>query len=125
QFIVRGGRVTGTRNWVVDTELDVSLGDLVDAVLQSAYETEEPPREIVVPALPDDAAALESWLSDRRTKGGVTLKSAVRGDRAAILSTASMNAKQSLALYKMRRSGDYVARSQALTDIQEALGLDD
>ncbi len=125
QFIVRGGRVTGTRNWVVDTELDVTLGDLVDAVLQSAYDSEEPPREIVVPALPDDAAALESWLSERRTKGAVSLKGAVRGDRAAILSTASMNAKQSLALYKMRRSGDYVARTQALTDIQEALGLDE
>ncbi len=125
QFIVRGGRVTGTRNWVVDTELDVTLGDLVDAVLQSAYDSEEPPREIVVPALPDDAAALESWLSERRTKGSVSLKGAVRGDRAAILSTASMNAKQSLALYKMRRSGDYVARTQALTDIQEALGLDE
>jgi len=125
QFIVRGGRVTGTRNWVVDTELDVTLGDLVDAVLQTAYETEEPPREIVVPALPDDAAALEAWLGDRRSKGGVSLKGAVRGDRAAILSTASMNAKQSLALYKMRRSGDYVARTQALTDIQDALGLDE
>jgi excinuclease ABC subunit C len=125
QFIVRGGRVTGTRNWVVDTELDVTLGDLVDAVLQTAYENEEPPREIVVPALPDDAAALEAWLGDRRAKGAVSLKAAVRGDRAAILSTASMNAKQSLALYKMRRSGDYVARTQALTDIQEALGLDE
>jgi len=130
QFIVRGGRVTGTRNWVVDTELDVTLGDLVDAVLQTAYEPNspdsmEPPREIVVPALPDDAAALESWLSERRTKGTVSLKAAVRGDRAAILSTASMNAKQSLALYKMRRSGDYVARTQALTDIQDALGLDE
>ena len=125
QFIVRGGRVTGTRNWVVDTELDVTLGDLVDAVLQTAYESEEPPREIVVPALPDDAAALEAWLGDRRAKGAVSLKGAVRGDRAAILSTASMNAKQSLALYKMRRSGDYVARTQALTDIQDALGLDE
>jgi excinuclease ABC subunit C len=125
QFIVRGGRVTGTRNWVVDTELDVTLGDLVDAVLQTAYETEEPPREIVVPALPEDAPALEAWLGDRRAKGGVSLKAAVRGDRAAILSTASMNAKQSLALYKMRRSGDYVARTQALTDIQDALGLEE
>ena len=123
QFIVRGGRVTGTRNWVVDTELDVTLGDLVDAVLQTAYEPNspdsmEPPREIVVPALPDDAAALESWLSERRTKGTVSLK-------AAVLQTATLNAKQSLMLYKSRRSADYVSRTQALTDIQDALGLDE
>ena len=125
QFTVRGGRITGTRSWVVDTELDVPIGELVEAVLTSAYENEEPPREIVVPRLPDDAAALEAWLGDRRTKGSVTLRAAQRGDKAAILQTATMNAKQALALYKMRRSGDYVARTQALTDIQEALGLAD
>lgn len=123
QFSVRGGRITGTRSWVVDTELDVTIGDLVEAVLTQAYETEEPPREIVVPKLPDDAEALEAWLGDRRTRGGVALRAAQRGDKAAILSTATMNAKQALALYKMRRSGDYVARTQALTDIQDALGL--
>ncbi|MEO5533612.1 MAG: excinuclease ABC subunit UvrC [Pseudolysinimonas sp.] len=130
QFVVRGGRVTGNRSWVVDTELDVTTGDLVEAVLQSAYDTssgasEEPPREIVVPALPDDVEALQGWLSDRRSKGAVTLRVAQRGDKAAILQTATMNAKQALALYKMRRSGDYVARTQALTDIQDALGLAD
>jgi excinuclease ABC subunit C len=125
QFAVRGGRITGTRSWVVDTELDLPIGDLVEAVLVSAYETEQPPREIVVPKLPDDAPALEAWLSDRRTKGAVVLRAAQRGDKAAILQTATINAKQALGLYKMRRSGDYVARTQALTDIQEALGLDE
>jgi excinuclease ABC subunit C len=125
QFSVRGGRITGTRSWVVDTELDLEVGDLVEAVLQSAYESEEPPREIIVPKLPDDAVALEAWLSDRRAKGSVALRAAQRGDKAAILQTATMNAKQALGLYKMRRTGDYVARTQALTDIQDALGLDE
>jgi excinuclease ABC subunit C len=125
QFMVRGGRITGTRSWVVDTELDVTVGELVEAVLQNAYEADEPPREIVVPKLPDDGPALEAWLSDRRTKGSVALRAAQRGEKAAILQTATLNAKQALALYKMRRTGDYVARTQALTDIQEALGLDE
>ena len=125
QFMVRGGRITGTRSWVVDTELDVTVGELVEAVLQTAYEADEPPREIVVPKLPDDAAALEAWLGDRRSKGSVALRAAQRGDKAAILQTATMNARQALTLYKMRRTGDYLARTQALTDIQEALGLDE
>jgi excinuclease ABC subunit C len=125
QFMVRGGRITGTRSWVVDTELDVTVGELVEAVVQNAYESEEPPREIVVPKLPDDAPALEAWLGDRRTKGSVALRAAQRGEKAAILQTATLNAKQALALYKMRRTGDYVARTQALSDIQEALGLEE
>lgn len=125
QFVVRGGRIRGVRSWVVDKELDISQGELVEYVLETAYENEAPPREIVVPALPDDAAALETWLGSRRPRGAVTLKVAQRGEKAAVLQTATLNAKQSLALYKTRRSGDYVARTQALTDLQEALGLDE
>jgi excinuclease ABC subunit C len=123
QFVVRGGRVRGVRSWVVDKELDIGAGDLVESVIETAYETEPPPREIVVPVLPDDAAALELWLTDRRERGGVRLKTAQRGDKAAVMQTATLNAKQALALYKTRRTADYVARSQALTELQEALGL--
>ena len=35
------------------------------------------------------------------------------------------NAAQALMLHKTRRTSDYVARSQALTDLQDALGLDE
>lgn len=125
QFVVRGGRIRGVRSWVVDKELDISAGDLVESVLETAYETEQPPREIIVPVLPDDAAALELWLAGRRDRGGVTLKTAQRGDKAAVMQTATLNAKQSLMLYKTRRTADYVARTQALNDLQLALGLDE
>ena len=125
QFVVRGGRIRGVRSWVVDKELDISAGDLVESVIETAYETEQPPREIIVPVLPDDASALEQWLADRRDRGGVTLKTAQRGDKAAVMQTATLNARQSLMLYKTRRTADYVARTQALNDLQSALGLDE
>ncbi len=126
QFVVRGGRIRGVRSWVVDKELDVTTGELVEQMLESAYESEPPPREIIVPALPDDATALETWLAAMRPRGGaVSLRTAQRGDKAAVLQTATLNAKQSLMLYKSRRSADYVARTQALNDIQDALGLDE
>lgn len=123
QFVVRGGRVRGVRSWIVDTELDVTLGDLVESVLETAYERDEPPREIVVPARPVDAAALETLLSGRRRRGRVSVRSGVRGDRAAVLKTATLNAKQALQLHKTRRSADYVARTAALTDLADALGM--
>lgn len=124
QFVIRGGRVRGVRSWVVDKEIAVTTGELVEQMLESAYESEPPPREIIVPALPDDATALEKWLAAMRPRGGaVALRTAQRGDKAAVLQTATLNAKQSLMLYKSRRSSDYVARTQALNDIQDALGL--
>jgi excinuclease ABC subunit C len=126
QFIVRGGRIRGVRSWVVDKELDLELPELVDTVLQNAYDDQEPPREVLVPALPDDAAELELWLSTKRQPAGrVALRVAQRGDKAALALTVSTNARNALMLYKTRRSGDFVARSQALADIQEALGMGD
>jgi excinuclease ABC subunit C len=126
QFIVRGGRIRGVRGWVVDKELDLELPELVDTVLQNAYGDQEPPREILVPALPDDTAELELFLTDLRTAPGkVALRVAQRGDKAALALTVSTNARNALMLYKTRRSGDFVARSQAMADIQEALGMSD
>lgn len=125
-FIVRGGRIRGVRSWVVDKELDLELTDLVDTVLQNAYDDALPPREIYVPALPDDAAQLERFLSAKRTEAGrVAIKTVQRGDKAALAQTVETNAKNALVLYKMRRSSDFIARSQALTDIQEALEMSD
>ena len=138
QFIVRGGRIRGVRSWVVDKELDLELGELVETVVQNAYEgVDAPPREILVPVLPEDAAELEHWLTDRRVQvkdpaaprgrltGRVELKVAQRGDKAALAQTVEMNAKNALMLYKTRRSSDFVARSKALNDIQDALGMDE
>ncbi len=128
QFIVRGGRIRGVRGWVVDKELDVELPDLVESVLQNAYEDATPPRDIFVPALPDDAPALEQWLGALRDPSSgtrVELKVARRGDKAALAQTVAQNAMNALVLYKSRRSADFVARSQALSDIQEALGMDE
>ncbi|MBF4634101.1 excinuclease ABC subunit UvrC [Agreia pratensis] len=126
QFIVRGGRIRGVRAWVVDKELDLTTAELVDSILQAAYDgTTVPPREIIVPELPEDKAELETWLGTRRDKGKVSLRTAQRGEKAALMQTARVNAMNALQLYKTRRSADFVARSQAMTDIQDALGMPD
>ncbi|SDS68952.1 excinuclease ABC subunit UvrC [Microterricola viridarii] len=123
QFVVRGGRIRGVRGWMVDKGLDASMGELVDSIVQTVYnESNPPPREIVVPELPEDAEALEEWL--RGLAGAkVGVRAAQRGEKAALLATATQNAAHSLMLYKTRRSSDFTARSKALEDIQEALGM--
>ena len=128
QFIVRGGRIRGVRGWVVDKELDLDLAALVDTVVQNAYEDAVPPREVIVPELPSDARELELLLTGIRgdrgaATGRVALRTAQRGDKAALAQTVTSNAQNALILYKTRRSGDFVARSQALADIQDALGM--
>lgn len=130
-FVVRGGRIRGVRGWVVDKEVEREVGELVEYVLQNFYaplgENTEPvevPKEILVPKLPEDAAALNLWLNELRGSK-IDLRVAQRGDKAALASTALTNAKHALMLYKSRRTADFTARAAALANLQEALGLPD
>ena len=124
-FVIRGGRVRGVRSLAVDKELDIGGGELVDQVLQRVYgESADIPRRVLVPTLPDDAAELEQWLRQRRGRR-VEIAVARRGQRAELMRTATLNAQQALLRHKTRRTSDYVARTQALTDLQEALGMDE
>ncbi|MDN3445011.1 excinuclease ABC subunit UvrC [Microbacterium sp. APC 3901] len=122
-FVIRGGRVRGVRAMTIEKEIDISTADLVDQVLQRAYgDAQDVPRRIIVPTLPDDATELEVWLRERRGKK-VEIAVAQRGQRADLMRTATLNAQQALIRYKTRRTSDYIARTQALTDLQEALGM--
>jgi excinuclease ABC subunit C len=124
-FVIRGGRVRGVRATTIEKELDITGGDLVDQVLQRTYGDAAPvdiPRQVLVPALPDDSDELEEWLRDKRGRP-VSIQVAQRGRKAELMKTATLNAQQALILHKTRRTSDYVARTQALTDLQEALGL--
>jgi excinuclease ABC subunit C len=82
------------------------------------------PREVLVPVLPPGAEAVEEWLAARRG-GRVSLRVPQRGDKKALLETVARNAAQALALHKTKRASDLTTRSRALSEIQEALGLDE
>ncbi|WP_309128610.1 excinuclease ABC subunit UvrC [Microbacterium sp.] len=124
-FVIRGGRVRAVRAVTLDKELDISGGELVEQVLQRAYgDASDVPRRVLVPTLPPDAPELEQWLRGRRGRK-VEIAVAQRGQRAELMRTATLNAQQALLRHKTRRTSDYVARTQALTDLQEALGMEE
>ena len=124
-FHVRGGRVRGQRGFVVEKVEDVTTADLVEHLVQQLY-GDQPgdsvPRELLVPVLPTDHESATIWLSERRGSH-VDLRVPQRGDKRDLMETVTRNAAQALMLHKTRRGGDLTARSQALEELQEALGL--
>ncbi|HNM12745.1 MAG TPA: excinuclease ABC subunit UvrC, partial [Mycobacterium sp.] len=142
-FHVRGGRVRGQRGWIIEKPGDP--GDSAEAQLveqfltqfygdqaeldsgadQAADESTNPvPREVLVPCLPPDSDQLANWLSGLRGSR-VALRVPQRGDKKALAETVHRNAQEALQQHKLKRAGDFTARSAALQNIQESLGLAD
>ena len=134
-FHVRGGRVRGQRGWVVDKVEDVDVAGLVEQFAVQFYgaqaesadeaggELTAVPKEILVPELPADADALAELLGELRG-GRVVLRVPQRGDKRALMETVARNAAEAFAQHKLRRASDLTARSAALQEMQDALGLD-
>ena len=146
-FHVRGGRVRGQRGWIVEKPGDPSDSDqarLVEQFLTQFYgaeaelggppeaelgsaadESNNPvPREVLVPCLPPGAEELGVWLSGLRGSA-VSLRVPQRGDKHALAEMVQRNAREALQQHKLKRAGDFTARSAALQNIQESLGLAD
>jgi excinuclease ABC subunit C len=134
-FHVRGGRVRGQRGWVIEKVEPIGTAALVGQFLSQFYGEQAAlaeqadvggspiPKEVLVPELPEDAEPLADWLGGLRGSR-VQVRVPQRGDKRALAETVRRNADEAFALHKLRRAGDLTARSAALQEIQEALGLD-
>jgi excinuclease ABC subunit C len=138
-FHVRGGRVRGQRGWIVEKSGEPGESEQVQLVEQfltqfygdqaelgdaSDEATNPVPRQVLVPCLPDNADEVAAWLSQLRGSH-VSLRVPQRGDKRALAETVHRNAQDALAQHKLKRAGDFNARSEALQSIQEFLGLAD
>lgn len=125
-FIIRGGSIKGSRSWIVDQSKSLEGEDEMGALFFSIYSqsaAHEIPAEILVNELPQDAKALEGWLSDLRGRP-VALKVPLRGEKVEILTTVKRNAQYSLIQFLSKRSTDAAVSGKALIEIEEALNLE-
>ena len=105
-FYVRGGRIRGQRGWVADRVEEGGTAELVEDFLLQLYggaETDEIPREILVPQLPPDPGTIEALLSDLRGSR-VRIRVPQRGDKRSLQETVARNAGQALVMHKTKRA---------------------
>jgi excinuclease ABC subunit C len=123
-FAVRGGRVLGRKGWVVDRVEDLDRAELVASFLRQLYmERDEVPPRILVPTEPADRRVLEAWLSGRRGSG-VTIAVPERGAKRKLMEVVARNAADAFHRHKLRRASDFGARSRALSELADQLGLE-
>ncbi|TDB39671.1 MAG: excinuclease ABC subunit UvrC [Actinobacteria bacterium] len=122
-FLVREGRVLAGNEFVLDKGLDVPEAELIEGFLLRYYgETSYVPKEIIVPALPEEPEVAEAWLSRLRGKRA-RLSVPQRGEKRALSELACTNARHALARYKHRTRYDEERLNRALLELESALAL--
>lgn len=146
-FYVRGGRVRGTRGWVIERVDARTEEELMRDLLEQTYlermgpspkkgrklapvsvdDVEHTPLDaipatILVSHMPAQREFLEGWLTQLRGSK-VRLQVPRRGAKAELMQTVTENARHALQVYKTRRSGDLTQRAVALEELQDFLNL--
>ncbi len=130
-FVVRGGRIIISNDFILDKGSNVPTHDLVGQFLSKYYDsTTELPHEVVVAdELPEDTVRpLEQWLTTRLASShGAKVRVVVpeRGERMQLLKMAELNAKHALMRFKVRTRYDDERIDLALLQLESALALPD
>ena len=122
QFIIKSGRITGSRSWIIDRANILEDQSIISAMLGKIYDEVIPPAEILVDQLPPDSVELAQWLTQKKGTT-VTLLQPQRGEKVEIVEMVKRNAHQALIQYLSKRANDAAVSGNALTQISEYLEL--
>jgi excinuclease ABC subunit C len=115
---VREGKLIDRRSFVLEWRL--AEEELLSSFLQQFYGREVfIPDRLLLPLLPEDAAALTEWLTESKGRK-VEILAPQRGARRALVEMAARNAEESF----RERGSRQEAREGVLRDIAERLQLD-
>ncbi len=125
-FFIRRGKLIGRESFVLEGVAPEANGELIGAFVKQFYdEAAYVPPSIVLPKDLDERKIIEQWLRNRRNGHKVTLSVPKRGPKHALLTLASENAAATLASLQAQWQADTNRQTEALTQIQEALGLEE
>jgi excinuclease ABC subunit C len=123
-FFIRRGRVTGRKGYIVDKVEDLQPPELVGRFLERLYFEAEVPKQVLVSVEPEDHDLIEKWLSDAR-RSHVEIRVPRRGEKRLLLETVTENARQAFGQHKMKRAGDFAARTRQLNELRDILEMTD
>jgi excinuclease ABC subunit C len=123
-FLIRRGKLIGRESFVLDGVESAVNGELLSAFVQQFYsESAYIPPTILVPKDLDERDIIEQWLRSRRGGQKVVLRVPKRGPKNDLLRLAAENAAATLSSLQAQWQADTHRQTEALTQLQEALGL--
>jgi excinuclease ABC subunit C len=123
-FFIRRGKLIGRETFVLEGATADYNGELVSSFVKQFYDQAAfVPPSILLPKDLDERDIIEQWLRSRRDGEKVLLAVPTEGPKHDLLQMASENAAATLATLQAQWQADTNRQTEALAQLQEALGL--
>jgi len=122
-FFIRQGKLIGREYFILDGTAEEDESEIVASFVKQFYdEAAYVPTKIILPTSIEEAAVIEAWLKSKRGNG-VSLHVPKRGRDKELLQMAAENATETLASLRAQWMADEGRSVEALTQLQQHLGL--
>ncbi len=125
-FFIRRGKLIGRENFVLEGVEPDTNGEMMSAFVKQFYdEAAFVPPSILLQKDLDERTIIEQWLRSRRGGQKVVLTVPTEGPKLDLLQLATENAAATLTALQAQWQADTNRQTEALAQIQDALGLPD
>jgi excinuclease ABC subunit C len=123
-FFIRGGKLIGREYFMMENTAESPDADVMAEFIKQYYDqAASVPPEVLLPQEVEEAQVIKQWLSKRRGDGGVEIKIPRSGPKHELIEMAAENAAETLSAMQAQWQADTHRQTEALTQIQDALGL--
>lgn len=123
-FFIRNGRLIGREYFILEGTEDEADSEVVSEFIKQFYaEASHIPREVLLPNEVEEAVIIQQWLNQQRGGQKVQIRIPRRGTSRDLVKMATENAVETLSSLKSQWESDTHKQSQALGELQKALGM--
>ena len=123
-FFIRSGKLIGREYFILEGTSDEKTSAILTQFIEQYYdEASFIPKELLLPEDVEEAHIIQQWLRQKRGDEKVELKVPQRGNQRELVQMASENAMETLRALKTQWAADTHKQSEALAELQKALGL--
>jgi excinuclease ABC subunit C len=123
-FFIRGGKLIGREYFMMENTEESADAEILGEFVKQFYDqAASVPSEVLLPQEVEEAQIIREWLNKLQGNGGVQIKVPVRGQKRDLIRMATENATDTLNALQTQWKADAHKQTEALAQIQEALGL--
>lgn len=124
-FFIRAGKLIGREYFILEGAMGEPDKEVIEEFIKQFYaEAASIPQQVLLPQEVEEAQIISQWLHNRRGGQKVELIVPRNGAPQELLQLATENAVETLRALKAQWEADTHRQSQALAELQQALGLE-